>query len=812
MLSQLVRDARSATRSLSKTPAFAAVAVLTLALGIGANTAIFSVLAATLLEPLPYADADRLVLVRGRFTDIGLPNDLNAISPPEFKEIENGNRSFATVAAISADSYNLTVGTAPIHVQGAAVSPAFFDVLGVRSTLGQLFTADQAQPGRDSVVVLSYELWQRAFGGDPAVVGRPIRLNGEPGVVVGVMPVAFEYPNGTELWKPLAFAPADLSPNNRGNHGLEVIARLKSTVTLDQARADMQSLSASIIAANPQYHYREVNYAVQLTTMADAVVGDTRPALSLIMAAVGLVLLIACGNVASLQLVRASARGRELAVKAALGASRGRVVRELLVESSLLAGAGGVVGLVLAFWTTRALSPTAAAALPAHVRVRIDLLVLAFTAFASLATVVVCGVAPAVQVAGIDPGDALNASSRTTASPRLRRLRGLLVAGEIALSLVVLAGAGLTGRSLIRLLDVDPGFRPEGLLTFRLSLPEEKYPSEQLRRSFFSHALDRIRRIPGVESAGAVNVLPLSGLNNSGTVTIETVAVPFDRTTPEADWRPVLPGFFETMGVRLIAGRFFTDADNDRAAPVAIVDETLARTYWPGEDWVGRRVKIGERQSPSPWRTVVGVVAHVRYRTLEAPSRVELYWPELQRAWPALTFVVRSAMEPSVLRTAVERQIQAIDPDQPVYALRTMNEVMARSIARRQLAVTMLAVFAIIALVLATVGVYGLTAYVVGERAREIGIRMALGATPRQVVASVVGGSLGLTVIGIMVGVAGTVALARVIASMLFETAPDDPLTIGVVCVLLLASACVASYAPARTAAEIDPAATLRGG
>jgi predicted permease len=375
---------------------------------------------------------------------------------------------------------------------------------------------------------------------------------------------------------------------------------------------------------------------------------------------------------------------------------------------------------------------------------------------------------------------------------------------------VILVGAGLLGRSLLRLLSVDPGFRPEGVLTFRLSLPENTYGTDESRIAFYRRALDRTRRVPGVQSVGAVNLLPLSGGSNSGTVTIDTTAVPPDRTTPEADWRPVLPGFFETMGVRLIAGRFFTDADDARAAPVAIVDETLARSYWPGESAIGKRIKTGGRQSTSPWRTIVGVVGHVRSRTLEAPSRTEMYWPVFQRPWPGLTFVVRTSMDPSALRPLVEREISAIDRDEPVYAVRTMTEVMARSVGRRQLAVTLLTVFATITLVLAIVGVYGLTSYAVTERTRELGIRLALGAEPRAVVMSVLGGSVRLTVIGLVLGLAGTTILARTIESMLFNTPARDPLTLVLVSIVLLTTALVASYAPARRVARIDPAVTLR--
>jgi len=803
------RRLRYAIRSLAKAPAFTIAAVLTLALGIGANAAMFSVLDATLLRPLPYPDQNRLVHVWGRFTGIGLPHDLNEISPPEFQDIEHRSRSFAAIAAIRNDTYNVAVGAAPLHVNGAAVSLPFFDVLAIEPSLGRRFALVEAQPGRDSVVILSHGLWQRAFGGDHTVIGRTVRIDSEPNTIVGVMPASFDYPTGAEVWKPLAFAPADLEPNNRGNHGLEVIARIKPNLTLDGACAEMGTVTTSIVADHPEYPYQRFDFAVLLTPIVDDTVGDVRPVLYLLMGAVGLVLLVACANVANLQLVRASARARDLTVRAALGASNRQLVAELLVESVVVAIAGGSVGLLLAFGMIRSMQPLIAHVLPAD-RIAIDVSVLVFTALVSLTTVIMFGIAPAARARRVDAGDALRASARTIGTLGSGRLRAVIVTAEIAAAVVILVGAGLLGRSLLRLLSVDPGFRPEGVLTFRLSLPENTYPTDESRIDFFRRALDRTRHVPGVQLVGAVNLLPLSGGNNSGTVTIDTAAVPPDRTTPEADWRPVLPGFFETMGVRLIAGRFFTDADDAHAAPVAIVDETLARNYWPGESAVGKRIKTGGRLSTSPWRTIVGVVGHVRYRTLEAPSRTEFYWPDLQRPWPGLTFVVRTPMDPSALRSLIEREISTIDPDEPVYAVRTMTEVMARSVARRQLAVTLLTIFAAIALALAIVGVYGLTSYAVTERTRELGIRLALGAEPRAVVLSMLGGSLRLTTIGLVLGLAGTTILARTIESMLFNTPTRDPLTIALVSIVLMTTALVATYAPARRVARIDPAVTLR--
>lgn len=808
---ELVAEVRHAARSLIKSPTLLVVASLTLALGIGANAAIFSLLDATLLAPLPYPRPDRLVKIWGRFTDIGTPGDRNWISVPEFEDIRAGQHSFSAVAAIDTSSFNVSAGIRPERVAGAAVSPAFFKLIGVAPALGRTFFDDEAQPGRDNVVVLSDAYWRRSFGSDSHVVGRVVRVNGVPAEIVGVMPAGFAYPPDAEMWTPRAFSAEELAPTSRGSHSLEVLARIEPSLTMDRVRADMARLSESIIEANPQYHYREVHFALLTVPLAEEMVGDIRAALFLLMGTVGFVLLIACANVANLQFVRASGRARELAVRAALGAGRGRLVRQLLIESLLLACCGGALGLLAARWALAVLVPLAAHAFPRVAGTTLDGSVLAFTALVVCLTAVVFGIAPAIRGAGVNLTDTLRSAGRSSSGdPASRRLRRLLVAGEIALALVLLVGAGLFARSLARVLDVDSGFRPGGVLTFRVALPGAKYDTPGARRAFFRDLLDRARRMPGVVSAGAVTFLPLGGSGSSGTTTVDSPIVTGRRASFEADWRAVLPGYFETMGIHLISGRWFTEADNESGALVAIVDETMARAYWPGRDAVGQRIRRGGPASRNPWLTIVGVVAHVRYRTLEAASRAELYWPELQTPWPFETFTLRTAVDPASLRPVIEREVAAIDPEQPIFAVRTMSEIVADSTARRRLATELLGVFAGVALLLAMAGVYGISAHAVAERTSELGLRLALGADPSRVVALIVGQSLVLATAGVAVGLAAAKALARAVAGQLFQVTPGDPAILAGASALLVATGLLASYLPARRAARIDPAATLR--
>jgi putative ABC transport system permease protein len=810
-MSTLLQDLRYGLRTLANSPSFTAVAVLTLALGIGANTAIFSVLNGVLLHPLPYPDPGRLLMVWMRFTNIGLPNDRNSVSAPEFRDLNELNRSFAGLAAIGGDVFNLGVQGTPQRIEGADVSPSLFSVLGVEARLGRTFLPEEAQPGRNKVVVLSDGLWKRAFGGDPSVVGRMISINGSTALVVGVMPPGFDLPRQAEMWAPLAFTPQDLSPDNRGNHSYRVLARIKPGLSLAQAMADMEAVSNNIIQQNLDYPYRRFNFTVLLSPLLEETVGDAKTPLWILMGAAGFVLLIACANAAGLLLARAEVRRKETAIRVSLGAGRLRLVGQLLTESVLLSGLGGLVGLALAPRILKAVGMLGATALPRAAEVRIDVAVLAFTTAVSFLVGILFGLAPALQALAGPRFDMLKEGGRSSGAGASRhRLLKALAVGEVAVSLVLLAGAGLLLKSFVRILQVKPGFEAEGVLTMRVSLPEQKYSKPEQVRAFYSKLVERVQGLPGVEAAGAVNLLPLSGENQSGTVTVDTRAVPPDQTTPEADWRPVTPGFFKALRIPLIRGRYLDERDTETSSPVAVIDETLAHTYWLNEDPIGKRLKRGGGASSAPWMTVVGVVGHVHYRTLTAPSRVEVYWPESQRPDPDMGLAIRTSADPIRLASTVQKVVQEADPDQPVYRVATMQDLMADSVAGQRLAMILLAVFAGLAVLLAAIGTYGVLAYSVAQRRHEIGVRMALGAERASVLRMVTRQGLTLTVLGVVIGIAGALGLTRLIASMLFAVRPADPLTFISVSLLLVAVALIASYIPARRAAKVDPMEALR--
>jgi predicted permease len=810
-MANLGQDLRFGLRTLAKNPGFTIVAVLTLALGIGANTAIFSVVNAVLLRPLPYPQPDHLVKVWGTFAGIGLPNDQNWISAPEFKDLESQNKSFSQIAAIDSANVNLMINGTPQRMLGYLVSPSFFPMLGVQPKLGRAFLPEESEPGRDKVVLLSYGLWQRGFGGEQSIIGKKINLNGIGYTVVGVMPAAFQYPDNADMWGPLSFAPTDLGPNNRGNHGLEVLARIKPELTLAQARSDMKAVTQIVEDQNRNYPYAKYQFAFTFTPLLAEMVSDIQTALWILTGAVGLVLLIACANVANLLLVRASAREREIAIRMALGASRWRLIAQLLTESVLLSLIGGVAGLLLARWGLRALVTLSSTIFPRVAAASMDGTVLAFTMLISLGTGIIFGIAPALQSSVDVKHDALKEGGRgSTANSFSQRLRHALIVGELALSLILLNGAGLLLKSFLRLQEVDAGFRPDHVLTMRISLPEAKYSKPEQIRAFFNEVTDRVSKLPGVQAVGAVSSLPLSGSGSSGTTTIDTHAVPPDQASPEADWRVVTPGYFKAMGIELVSGRYFEDRDSDQALPVAVVDETMAKTYWPNEDAAGKRLHRGGAKSKAPWMNIIGVVRHVRYRTLEAQSRTEVYFAEAQRPTESLSLAIRTSSDPSTFAPAVQKEIQAVDPEQPIFQVRTMEELLHSSLERRRLSLLLLGIFAGAALLLGAVGIYGIMSYWVNQRSHEMGIRMALGAGRMDVLRLVLRQTFFLAGVGVALGLVGSLALARLIEGLLFDVKSYDPVTFMLVAATLGGVALLASFIPAQRATSVDPMVALR--
>jgi putative ABC transport system permease protein len=804
-----IQDLRFAVRQMVKKPGFTAVVVLTMALGIGANAAIFSVLDAVLLRPLPYSDPEGLVKVWTRFTGIGLPNDQNWVSAPEFRDFQQLNKSFSDLAAIGSGSINLGVKGSPQRVVGASVSPSLFPMLGAQPLLGRTFLAEEAQPGRDHEVVLSYGLWRRVFGGNPNVIGSTIDIDGVPMSVVGVMPAGFAYPDEAEIWGPLAFSADDLSENNRGSHGFEVLGRMKPGLSLAQVQSDMDRVGKTMIEQHGSYPYQTYGFGVILHPLLEETVGDVKPSLIVLMAAVGLVLLIACANIANLLLVRSTERQPEMETRMALGASGMRLVRQLLTESVVLAVAGGLVGVAITPWILRGLVAIAAKSLPRAVHTAIDGWALLLTAAISLATGILFGLAPALHAGRKRQFDGLK-GGRSTEGKRPKRLRSALVICETALSLLLIAGAGLLLRSFAEILKVDPGFRPDGVLTMRVALPDAIYSKPEQVRAFYSELLERVQKLPGVQAAGAVSALPLSGQGSSGTTTIDTQSVRLEDTTPEADQRVVTPDYFKAMGISLVRGRSFDARDSDTAPPVVIVDESLAHTYWPNQDPIGRRLHMGSRQSKAPWTTIVGVVRHVRNRTLEARSRVEVYWPENQRPYGAMALAILTSGNPMNLVPTIQREVASIDPDLPVYRVSTMTEVMGDSLERRRLALILLAVFAGLALLLASVGIYGVTSYSIAQRHVEIGLRMALGADRGQVLSMLIRSGLTTIAIGLGLGLVLALFLNRLMSGMLFSVRASDPLALGGAAVLLMAAAFLAIFFPARRATKVNPMVALR--
>ncbi|HEX7318171.1 MAG TPA: ABC transporter permease [Pyrinomonadaceae bacterium] len=798
VLELLFKDLRYALRMLRRKPGFTAVAVLTLALGIGGNTAIFSVVNAVLLRALPYPEAERLVSVYESLPQGGT----GSVSVPNFMDWRAQSDAFTGLAAYEFGDFNLREEQQPVRAVGATVTANFFDVLGATPRYGRAFLEGEDKAGRERVVILSDGLWRRSYGADPGVVGQDIMLGGEKYQVVGVMPPAVQFPSATvELWVPLVFNDRQLA--NRGSHAFNVLGRLKPGVSFEQAQEQMSNVGRVL---EQQYPAEQEGRGVALARVEEELVRGIRPALLMLLGAVGFVLLIACTNVANLLLARAASRRKEVAIRSALGAGRWRLVRQFLTESIVLALLGGAAGLLLARWALQALTSLASGYLSQTGEVGLDWKVLAFTVGLSVLTGVVAGLAPAFHVSRADVQETLKESGNSGSSARGTWLRSGLAVAEVAAALVLLVGAGLLVKSFLRVQRVETGLRPEGVLTMRVSLPASRYDTNEKTALFYREVLGRVSALPGVEEAGVINMLPLQRFGNNGEIEVEgRDALPPGRV-PLTEYRLASAGYFKTLGIPLHAGRVFEPSDEADGVRSVVVSRELVRVFFPDGDALGKRVRGGG----GDWWTIVGVVGDVKQSGLTRPSRPELYFPYTVWRPDGMTLVVRAASDPAEMTAAVRREVQAVDPNQPVYNVGTMEEVINRSIANLRLNMTLLTIFAGLATLLAVVGIYSVMSYLVTQHTREIGIRMALGAQPVNILKLVIGQGLALTLVGVGVGALVAFGLTHLITRFLYEVGGNDLLTYVTVSLLLTFVALVACYIPARRATKVDPLIALR--
>ena len=803
-MDSLLRDLRYALRTLRKTPGFTFFAVLTLALGIGATSTIFSVVNTVLLSPLPYRDAGRIVAVYEFSARDGV--DGFPVSPANFLDWRRDAQSFASIAASRGQSMNFTGrGTVPERIFGARVTASYFEVLGLQPRLGRAFTAEEDAPNGPRAVVLSDALWRRRFSADPTVVGQTVTLNNEPYTVVGVAPASLRLPSAeTEFWLPFGFGPQDAE--NRGAHSLGVVARLKPGVTVEQAGTEMKAIAARIEQAFPEV---QGGFTTLVRPLSEDIVGDARTPLLVLAGAVGFVLLICCANVANLMLARAAGRQKEIAIRSAIGAGRRDIVRQLLAESVVLAVVGGLAGLLLATWGIDLLVALGPRELPRLGELTVDGRVVGFALAASLLTGIVFGVAPALQASRADLNDTLKDGTKgSSAGPGRARARQALLVAEVAISLTLLVGAGLMIKSMARLRDVDPGFDAANLVVGSVSLPDAKYDTPVKRVAFYQQVLERLQNTPGVERAAFVANLPLSGALAMSGYWIEGKTPRNDNTqVPVASVYSVVGDYWGAMGIPLKRGRLLTDADREGAQRVAVVNEALVREHFGGEDPIGKRFLFDP--NGEEFFEIVGVVGDVVHRGLGEAKPPQLYTPYAQTAFGGLTAVVRGR-NAGQLAGALRREVRAVDADQPVARLRTMEEVIAEGIARPRFITILLGAFAGVALTLAVVGIYGVVAYSVAQRTQEFGIRMALGADAGRVLREVVGQAAKVTAIGVAIGVVAALFLSRALTTLLFQVGATDPATYAAIAAVLLGATVVASWIPARRATRVTPLSALR--
>ncbi len=803
----MINDIRYGIRSLLKRPASTMVALITLALGIGVNTAIFSAVDSILLRPLPFKDPERIVSVWEQTPSLGIQQ--NQAAPANFFDLRNQNQVFEALGAYGPLDINLTGAGDPERLDGQVISANVFSILGVAPALGRTFLPNEDQPGQEHVVVLSDALWQRRFNRDPSIINRNIALNGESFTVVGVMPRGFFFPlRETELWVPWAMEPDQAS--GRGDHYLGLVARLKPEASIERANADLAAIGQRLSAEYPRTN-EGLGFIAR--SLHRDYVGDLRLPMLILFGAVGLVLLIACANVANLLLAQATTRRKEIAIRIALGARRWTIVRQMLVESLLLACGGGLLGVLGAFWGVDALTKFLPESLSKLQAVNIDARVLLFTLGVSVLTAIVFGGVPALLASRTTPGATLSDVARDMAGGTSgRNVRRVLVVSEVALAVVLLVSAGLLIRSFQLLRQVEPGFNPENAVTMRMVLPFPKYAKKEARSAFYDEVLRQVKETPGVEAAGMITFLPLSFNGMNFSFSVEGRTAPGDMNLPFALWRVVSPDYFRAMGIPLLRGRYFEALDTADTTPVVLIDHRLAEQYWPGEDAIGKRLKVGPADSQNSWLTVVGVVGDVRQTGLQE-QKLEFYVPYIQERRSFMAprdLVVRTKADPAVIAAAVRKAVWSVDKDQPVSNVRTLDEVFSAAISQERFQALMLGLSAALALVLACVGLYGVISYFVVQRTHEIGVRMALGAQPVDVLRLVIRQGMLLTFMGLVVGIVAGTFVTRVLTDMLFGVTPRDPLTFAGVPVLLLVVAFLACYIPARRATRIDPLVALR--
>jgi predicted permease len=807
---ELRQDVTFAVRQLIAHPAFSLIAVLTLALGIGASTAIFSVVNAVVLRPLPVLRPEQLVYVISQIN--GQPSD---VSVGNYMMLEKNQRSFSSIAATHYYSFNLSQGEGAERTIGLRVNASYFDVFGVHPAIGRVFSAEEDQPGREQVVVLSHRLWQRRFGADRGIVGRDIRMNGQPYTVLGVMPPSFDLRSDLEeLWVPIAFTPKQKVMHDE--HYLTVVGRLRNGVTREQALQDLEGVAAALRPIDPI----NVNLHFQMESFVEEFVGDYRTRLLVLLGAVGLVLLIACGNVANLLLARSAARGREVAIRAALGAGRGRIVRQLLTESAVLALVSAAIGLLIAWWGIHTLVSLVPPGVPRIEQSSIDRVVLAFTLGISLLSSLIFGLAPALRAARVSLSESLKEGGRGSAGTRGRDwLRSALISAEVALSVLLLVGAGLLIRSALEMQRISPGFEPRGVITARLSLPAAEYADSTRVVATFERLVEEVSHIPGVRSAGAATMIPVSPGGNGNGLLAEGKPIDLESAI-NAELSIVTPGYFQAMGIPIRRGRGFEAGDRRGSQKVMIVNEALAEALFPGQNPLGKKVGCCEAgpdgQAPD-YKVVVGVAANLRSRGLATEVRNEFWLPAAQappEAWDwiqrTMYIAARTSGDPEALVPALRRTVAEIDPDIPLYSESTMEKRMAQSAATAHFNTLLLTLLGVIGLILSAVGIYGVIAYFVTQRTPEIGVRMALGATPRHVVRLVLRQAAIPVTAGLLLGLAASLAATRVLTAYLVGVHPTDPLTLATVVAVLAAAALLASFLPARRAAGVDPTQALQ--